>query len=127
MISVQMWNNRKPTYLEGNFCYISNAPAGFSFIMCQEESDVFSVVCVECGLRVCSMETKLKAENKCHLIFQLHNKNNNLAAYMQYTAEAYHAYLAYIWARAGMYAHTPSQLLSVPRFPLFNHHRMEDV
>lgn len=125
--SVQMWDNRKLCVLAGEPCYVSIAPEGFTFIICQEHPDLFSAISVECGLRVCYGDTRNQAYSKLLNIFTQYNKNDNLADYLHYTTEAYRAYLAYVWARAGMWAHTPSQLLTQPRFPLFNHHHLEDV
>lgn len=127
MQSVQMWDNRKLCVLKGEEFYLYNAPPDFTFIICAESPDLFSVVCVQCGLRVCYGDTPEKALQKCQDIFAQYNKNHKLLDYLRYTAAAYQAYLAYVWARAGMYAHSPTQLLTQPRFPLFNHHNIEDL
>lgn len=127
MQSVQMWDNRKLTVLEGEPIGLGAAQPPYNFIYVEESPGLFSIVCVQCGLRVNYGSTRSEAIEKCVEIFNTHNKNAQLHVYMRYTAEAYRAYLAYVWARAGMYAHSPSSILSQPRFPLFNHHHLEDV
>lgn len=125
--SVQMFDIRKLSVLEGEEFYLYNAPPDFSFIICNESPGLFSVVCVQCGWRVCYGDMPEMALQKCQDIFTQYNKDNKLLDYLRYTAEAYRAYLAYIWARAAMWAHSPANILSQPRFPLFNHHNMENV
>lgn len=125
--SVQMWDNRKLCVLEGEEIYLYNAPPDFTFIICAESPGLFSVVCVPCGLRVCYGCDPVTAIKKANDIFTQYAKDGKLSDYMYYTAQAYRAYLAYVQARAGMYAHSPVQILSQPRFPLFNHHRLEDI
>lgn len=125
--SVQMWDNKKLTVLEGEPIRIGAAQPPYNFICVNESPGLFSIVCVQCGLRVCYGDTPYKALKKCQDIFTQYNKHGQLQDYLRETVAAYHAYLAYVWARAGMSAHSPAQILSIPRFPLFNHHHLEDV
>lgn len=125
--SVQMWDNRKLSVLEGE--PVSGFPntTGYTFLCCGESDDLFSVVCVECGLRVCYGGDPVTAIKKANDILTQYAKDSRLKNYLLHTTAAYHAYLAYVWARAGMYAHSPSGITTQPRFPLFKCHHMEDV
>lgn len=125
--SVQMWDNKRLTVLEGEPVYGFPGIDNYTFLCCPESKGLFSIVCVECGLRVCYGCEPVTAIRNAHELFSLHNKHGQLRDYMRYTTAAYHAYLAYVWARAGMWEHSPSNLLSQPRFPLFNHHNMENI
>jgi hypothetical protein len=125
--SVQMWDNRHLTILEGIPVTIPSAPAGYTFLFCQENETTCSIVCVECGLRVSLGKSKREVSRKAYRLFLNANHHMKLADYMFYTVAAYNAYKAYIVARAGMWETCPSSLLSQPRFPLFNHHHLEDV
>jgi hypothetical protein len=127
MQSIQMWDNRKLCVLEGE--PVSGFPNtfGYTFLCCAESEHLFSIVSIECGLRVCYGTTQSEAIEKCVDIFNTHNKHSHLQNYLRYTAEAYRAYLTYVWARAGMWAHSPTGILLQPHFTLFNHHHLEDV
>lgn len=124
--SVQMWDNHKLSVLEGEPIDLGAAQPPYNFIVVQEKPDLFSTVMVQCGLHVCYGTTRSEAIEKCVEIFNKHNKHAQLNDYLRYTVAAYRAYLAYVWARAGMWEHNPPYLLSQPCFPLFNHHHMED-
>jgi len=127
MQSVQMWDNKELTVLSGEPVHIPSAPGFFKFLCCQEPNLSFSIVCVDCGLRVCIGPSKSAASEKAFNVFNQAIKHPGIIEYLYYTRQAYLAYLAYVWARAGMYAHSPTQLLTQPRFPLFNHHNIEDL
>lgn len=125
--SVQMWNNRKLSVLEGEPVAEFRHAFPYTFLLCAESDNLFSIVCVQCGLRVCYGHSPEKALQKCQDLFTQYNNHGLLHDYLRYTSSAYRAYLAYVWARAGMWAHSPAKILSQPRFPLFNHHHLEDV
>ena len=125
--SVQMWNTRELEVLSGEPVYIPSAPARFQFLFCQETDNTYSIVCVECGLRVCRGPSKNAVSKKAFNVFNQAIKQPGIVQYLYYTHHTYLAYLSYVWARAGMYEYSPSKLLSQPKFPLFNLHTHEDV
>jgi len=125
--SVQMWNTRELEVLSGEPVYIPSAPGWFDFLFCQETDNTYSIVCVECGLRVCRGPSKSAVSKKAFNVFNQAIKHPRIVWYLCYTHRAYLAYLSYVWARACMYEYSPSKLLSQPKFPLFNLHHPEDV
>lgn len=127
MQSVQMWDYKHLTILEGVPVRIPSAPNGYTFLFCLEEEPTCSIVCVECGLRVSLGRSKKEVSRKAYRLFKNARLHMNLEAYLDYTVKAYNAYLAYIHARAGMFTTCGNSILSQPRFPLFNHHHLEDI
>ena len=127
MQSVQMWDNKHLTIMEGIPVKIPSAPDGYTFIFCDEAVNKCSIVCVECGLRVALGHTKKEVSRKAYRIFLNAHRHIKINDYLAYTVQAYTAYKAYIVARAGMWNTCPSSLLAQPRFPIFNHHHLEDV
>ena len=127
MQSVQMWNNKELEVLCGEPVHIPSAPHFFHYLCCNEPDLSFSIVCVECGLRVCRGPSKSAVSKKAFNVFNQAIKHPGIVPYPYYTHRTYLAYLSYVWARARMYEHSPSKLLSQPKFPLFNLHTHEVV
>lgn len=127
MQSVQMWDMKHHTILEGTPCKVISAPDGYTFLFCQESDMSVSIVCVECGLRVAMGHSKKEVSRKAYRLFRYACCHLRITDYLNYTCAAYNAYLAYIAARKGMQEACPNLILLQPITPMFSPSLLQDT